>query len=327
MPSSKEIQKKERKKSWFQRNPKKTVAVFFLLAFFIFFISAEFLLSYLIGFGNPVLYDSSPLYGFRPLPDQQASGRYGLKIKFNNLGLRSNEDWDNNINDKIIFLGDSVTYGGIYIPSDKLFSHLAAESFAGFKSGDAGVNAWGVENIYGLIVESGFLPAKIYITTLPEMDFYRGLTRIQGSAFFNKKPRFALLDLLHYVCYMFNNTKYLRWENSASLATKKKVVENAVLKLKEMDSFLKARGFLHIIFISPDKKQVVNGAGKDPIVSQLLTQYQLNPIYILDQIQAFHFAKKEKVGIFYDAIHLSEKGHQVWANIINRELEKYINQN
>jgi len=63
----------------------------------------------------------------------------------------------------------------------------------------------GVENIFGLIVETDFTSAKIYVSVFPELDFYRGLTRLQGLPFFNKKPKYAMSELWYYFCYKQNN--------------------------------------------------------------------------------------------------------------------------
>ena len=145
-----------------------------------------------MGLGGPVLYDSSPIYGYRPLPGKEYSRFYGETIKFNNLSLRAENDWDDKRENKILFLGDSVTYGGSYIDNKELFSCLAVKDFDDYESGNAGVNGWGVENIYGLVVESNFLPAQIYVTTLPEGDFHRGLTRLQGMPIFNNSPKKAI---------------------------------------------------------------------------------------------------------------------------------------
>ena len=43
-------------------------------------------------------------------------------VTINNAGLRSLNSWNNN-RKKIVFLGDSVTYGGSYIDDRDIFSH------------------------------------------------------------------------------------------------------------------------------------------------------------------------------------------------------------
>ena len=44
------------------------------------------------------------------------------------------------------------------------------------------------------------------------------------------------------------------------------IVEKAVAKLKKLDSLLKSKGYKHLIYISPTKKQVVEKASKDIVL-------------------------------------------------------------
>jgi len=252
-------------------------------------VSEVFLARYM-GLGEPVLYDSSPIYGYRPLPGKTYSRFYGKEVKFNNLGLRSESDWNEDIEDKILFLGDSVTYGGSYISNTELFSYLSVKNLGNnYVSGNAGVNAWGVENIYGLIVESGFMPAGIYVTVIPESDFYRGLTRIHGLPFYNEDPKYAFQELFDYFIINKNNNKrYKGWQHYADKNTKAFVIEKAVKKLKMIDVLLKEKGYKHLIFISPKKRQVIKHLEKDllkkdPLVKKFLTKHGLFPFYIKEK--------------------------------------------
>lgn len=274
-----------------------------------------------MGLGNPILFDSNPLYGYRPSPDQKTTRFMRTAIKINNLGLRADEDWDENKNDKILFLGDSVTYGGSFDNRD-LFSTIAVSGLNNFKGGNSGVNAWGIENIYGLIVESNFRPAIIYITTVPEGDFYRGLTRMQGYPYYNVSPKYALMELWYYFCFLQNNKRYINWQYFANDAETKYIMEKAINKLKEMDKLLKENGYTHLIFISPTKSQVYGEASKDHLIQYLLNRYDLNPIYILDRLNQEDLAQKGK--IFHDGVHLEKPGHQIWGRIIGAEIQKLI---
>jgi hypothetical protein len=279
-------------------------------------ILAEVGMEKFMGLGNPILYDSSPIYGFRPLPGRTYTRFRGKEIKFNNLGIRANEDWHGNIHNKILFLGDSVTYGGSYISNQELFSYLAIKDFQGWQSGNAGVNAWGVENIYGLVVETNFTPAKVYVTTLMEEDFYRGVTKIIGAPFFNISPRYAFKELWLYFCCGQNNKRYMGWESYATPAVREYVIQKAVEKLKKMDTFLKNKGFQHLIFITPYKDQVLGIEGKDTLIANLFTEYKLKPIYILDKLPR----KLDVENLFHDQVHLEKMGHEVWGALIKEEI-------
>lgn len=308
----------------FMRNKKKTWAIIALLITLTAVVAMELLLRKFMGFGSPVLYDSSPVYGFRPLPSTEYRRFHGARIRFNNLALRAAKDFDNDPTNKILFLGDSVTYGGSYIDDEELFSYLATQGLGNYESGNAGVNAWGVENMYGLIVESGFLPAEIYLTTLAEADFYRGLTRCQGAPFSNISPRFALVELWQHFCFMQNTKRYRRWHAYADEKRTRYVVGKATGRLKEMDEFLKERGFRHLILITPTREQAVGNAGRDSLVEEMLLKYDLHPVYIADKLSQCGLSSSDKKKLFHDWIHLESKGHAVWAQIMRRELDEMI---
>ena len=311
----------------FERNKKTTVFILLSVFFLLSLILTEVLLRNLYGLGNPVIYDSNPLYGYRPIPDKIYSRFRGSLLKFNNLGLRAEGDWDyGKKDDKVLFMGDSVTYGGSYLSNNELFSNLALKDLPEYRSGNGGVNAWGVENIYGLIVDEKYTPAKYYVITLTEGDFYRGLTRIQGMPFFNNKPKFALLELYYYLCWSQNNHRYKEWTNFANVEQKLKVINKAVKKLKDTINFLESRGYSCLIFITPTKQQVLNESEKDRLVYRSLKEHNVSAVYIADELRNYNFSNDDKMMMFYDGIHLAKRGHEVWGRIIGDKLKGLVNQ-
>ncbi len=287
----------------------------------------KFTLRRLMGLGNPVVYDSHPFYGYRLRPNQRVTRFGGARIRINNLGLRAEQDWEEDRSERrILFLGDSVTYGGSYISNDELFSHLVLDDLPGYQSGNAGVNAWGVENIHGLIVDYGFRPASIFVTVVPEGDFYRGLTRLQGQPFWNRKPRSSLEELLQYFYYRQSYKKYTHWATGRSDDEKSRVVERAAEQLGEVDRVLQAEGCDHLIYISPTLSQALGLEQKDELVLEALRKHHLQVSYLLDNPLLSQLTRKDKEGLYYDGIHLSKAGHRLWARMISADLQRVIAQ-
>ena len=103
---------------------KKLLLFVILSSFFILFISVklgDLFLQKKFGLGKPLIYKNSKFYGYDIKPNQKLVRR-GNKIIINNMGMRSNSDWKNDRKNKIIFFGDSVTYGGSVVSNDDLFS-------------------------------------------------------------------------------------------------------------------------------------------------------------------------------------------------------------
>src|SRR2546428_5785375 len=84
----------------------------------------------LAGFGHPILYDNRAAYGFRPLPDQTRRRFGGARLHVNNLGLRGADVTPERPPGalRILFLGDSVTWGGSYVDDAQLFATIAADT-------------------------------------------------------------------------------------------------------------------------------------------------------------------------------------------------------
>lgn len=315
-------QQTDRALNRFERHPKITIACTLAVMFSMLLLLTELGLRYVGGLGDPVLYDSSPLYGFRLLPNQKVKRFGDATIKVNNLGLRTDVDWDDRTENKILLLGNSVTYGGSYISNEDLFSSLAVKNMPGFQSGNAGVNGWGVENIHGLIVETNFLPAQTYVTVLVEEDFYRGMIRMLGQPYWCVKPGSAIRELL-FTYYFFEMTKrYVDWQEFASVEIKEKVVEKAVTTLKKMDDFLVSNNRMHLIYISPTKAQVLGLKNKDDIVFRYLKKHNLRSSYIVDRIKLMNLSEERINSLFHDSMHLEKSGHVVWAQIVESDLKQ-----
>lgn len=289
-----------------------------VIAFLVF--AFEGLARYGLGLGHVVVYDAHPIYGFRPKPNQSVA-RLGHTVTLNRESLRAHPDWATSpIQNRILFLGDSVTYGGSYIDNDKLFSHNVAQAL-GRIDGNAGVNAWGVLNIHALIHEMDYLPAATYITVLPEGDFYRGLNRIGGQPFWTRQPKFALEEIIYYGLYKLNlrMNGYLN-PQALPLEDQRQIVKVAARYLREMDTSIKSKGYQHIIFITPSIAQAKLEAPRDEFIHDALSSTELQVYYLLEDVKK----QNDIDSLFYDSIHLTEKGHAVWGQLISNQLKKLI---
>ena len=301
----------------FEKHPKKTIAVVITILLGVLIFGAEIYLSHYMGLGSPVLYDNKKVYGYRPLPNQETKRFHASLIKINNLGLRADKDWDpNDRKGKILFLGDSVTYGGSYIANNELFSHLVGKKL-GLEAGNAGVNAWGVENVAALIMDHKFLPAKIYVSTFCAGDFTRGLAQIGHLPFWGHSPKYALKELFYYYLASFNHRRF--YNSKPTEDTRKALIYRAAKRLKEMDSFLKSKGLKHHIFITPGRGQVLNNEPKDSLVQEALKHHDIKVTYIAENLKN----KKNMENAFYDGIHLTKLGHEIWSNTIYINILKF----
>jgi hypothetical protein len=152
-----------------------------------------------IGLGDPVLYDNRLVDGYRPRPDQTRRRIRGARLHVNALGVRGPDVAATRPPDttRLLFLGDSVTWGGSYVDDDELFAAVAARMLGGRVEWlDAGVNGWGPENMLGFVRDTGGFDSSVWIVTGLEDDLRREKTHIGEMPYFQVAPRTAWEELL-----------------------------------------------------------------------------------------------------------------------------------
>ena len=311
--------------SVFERHPKAALAAFFAAFMLLFAVAAEFALKSLTGMGRPVLFYEHPAFGYRLKPNQETWRFGGAHFKINNLGLRAAEDWDADKRDKILFVGDSVTYGGNHISNEQLFSALAVQGLQGVKSGNAGIPNWGVENVYGLVVQEKFAPAATVVTTFIEDDFYRGLTHGKNKPWIKTQPpALALTELADFVWHRYFTDVQAQNRREREGVPEPVRVDTAARKLKEMDVFLKREGHAHLIFISPTRQQVLNIKPRDAAVRAAIEKHGVPAVYLLDKPRILAASAEEKKSWYMDNDHLTPAGHVVWGELMREELNRVV---
>lgn len=156
-----------------------------------------------VGLGAPVLYDNRAAWGYRPLPDQTIERR-GTRVHLNALGTRGPDVAAERTpgTRRVLFLGDSVTFGGTYVDDAALFSAIAAAAQSTpTEPLNAGVNAWGFANVLGLVHATGGWHSDVWVLTALEDDFRRGKTTIGEVPYFNVAPATAWAELAVHGAY------------------------------------------------------------------------------------------------------------------------------
>lgn len=157
------------------------------------FVALEAVLR-LIGLTTPVLYDSDPAAGYRIEPRQEARFLTN-SIHIDQRGFRSPRgrapaDASTEI---ILVLGDSVTWGGVQVRQEQLFTSLVEEQLANALVLNAGVNAYSVSQMAALFEHMRrampFKPDLVLVYVIPT-DFYRPpAVRLEaGSPVFPLEP-------------------------------------------------------------------------------------------------------------------------------------------
>jgi len=327
---SSERQQGDKKDNRFARRPVATLLGLLSIALLLCLLTFELLLRTFSGLGNPPLYELNPLYGYRLQPNQVIEPRggmgflYAARLTTNNFGLRGAGEWDINPTGKIMFLGDSVTYGGQYVADAQLFSSIAGSRLPGWQIGNGGTNAWGVENITGLLQDSGFIPAEVVVICVLEGDFYRGLTRAASLPLWTERPRFALQDLLMHFIWRANESRYGGSIDAVVRDPREldKIVDRAANRLKDLEEYLDQQQVHHFIFILPTRSQLVTEEPLDDRVGLALNRFGIKAVYLQQKLLTLEPDINQRRDWFHDEVHLDVPGHLAYGTLLGDELSK-----
>jgi hypothetical protein len=289
----------------------------------------EIVLSRIFYLGSPVLYRADPRYGYSPVPNQKVSRFRGSSVTIDSLGLRTNEDWSHEADFKILFVGDSVTYGGSYIDDSELFSErvctqLNDESVHHFNCGNAGVNAWGIDNMTGFLSAKDFNDESVIVVIIVTGDAERGMSKLSGHPFWSSKPPEpfpATLELGMFFLDQFRLQVRYPNQNRIPKLTEDlkryigKLIQELFLALKQKQKEGKA-----ILLIHWPRKEVVQSGYREN--DQLLINLLKKTSFPLIEFKPLILTDLEEV--FYDAVHLDRKGHKFFADIVSQNIRKLL---
>ena len=299
-----------------------------LISIFFFTFLSEIYLRY-IGLGDPIIYEKSILYGYIPKKNQNIERFNNSKITINNNSFRTHND--KSYQNKIFFLGDSVTYGGSYIDNKELFSskvcmQLNKEFKKKFSCYNGGVNAYGFENIIKRLEHLEVQKNDHVILTFILGNFYRNFTQIESLPYFTKQHTHILKANTEMFAFIldkirsslrFNKRKFENFDKLNQLEILKiKIDENFKLLKKIMDSNKNI-----IVILSPSKDFYEKSKSYE-IEKYLFEKYTDNSkIFSINNLIDQNLISK----IYYDNIHLNKNGHKIYSQIIFGLLKNKIN--
>lgn len=199
-------------------------------------LSAEVFARFVLGLGSPVLYETSPIYGYRPIPNQNIR-RFGKRIFYNAQALRSEPTSINPAPGtvRVLCIGDSITYGGAQTDQVETYPYqlqkLLNREGPVFEVLNASAGGWAIENAEAYLRHEGIYGSKIVILELGSHDLFQPKSsgEIVGQLvnFPKHKPPFALVEgFLRYFMPNFFPSLQLNEPNIQVDFTKKDINRN-----------------------------------------------------------------------------------------------------
>ncbi|HJQ84247.1 MAG TPA: SGNH/GDSL hydrolase family protein [Candidatus Binatia bacterium] len=271
-----------------------------------------------IGLGDPILYENRASYGYRPLPDQSRRRLFGARVHVNSLGLRGPEPPAGAL--RLLFLGDSVTWGGSAVDDRELFAAVAADTVAARLGDrapavaplDAGVNGWGPQNVLALLEEHGGFGSAVWVLTLIEDDFRRDKTRTGEVPYFNVAPTTALEELAVLAAYKVV-TAYKRPKPDADL---ERIASDNLAACARIFALARDADARLLVVWHPTAPALA-GTERQPNRARLATVADAAGVPLLDLGAVYSTAGE---GLYADGLHLSVAGHRVAGRAIGERL-------
>ena len=289
-----------------------------ILLFISFFLLVSITLTELylnyVGLGDPVRYDSNYIYGYAPKENQKKERFAGSKVTINELGLRTPFAWNNSKKDKIIFIGDSITYGGSYIDDEKIFSFLVCLKMKNYLCGNAGVNAYSIINMvmrsrYDQRINDG----EVYIFTIAPGDFYREYAGSNTAHFYLNNTNFflpATTEALSFFATKYDINNYISKKNDTKIYNNKtELIDYSIRLLKNEIERLSAANKKVRVFYTIEKNDKNSKKEINNYILNKLLDANIENFYTLEKV----LSKNE---FFYDNVHYNEKGHSAVAEKI-----------
>jgi len=274
-----------------------------------------------IGLGNPILFYANASYRFAPQPNQQQVRRRGAKVTIDSKGLRNTADWTDPADAKLLFIGDSVTWGGTYIDDRQLFSDGVCQRLAGvtgkrYVCGNAGANQYGTDNMAERIRYKNVNDESVLVVTLIAPDTVRGRVDAEGRYFFMQRPPppfRALWEATTFLTWvLYKKLRPESYRSDDDLRVAERSLENLLAAIRETQR----PGRKVLIVLSPVKAEL-NGQ-ESPLTKQVRSMLDRSGFDWLD----LHgpVSKTVTPNFYYDQVHLDVPGHAFYAEQIAARL-------
>lgn len=282
-----------------------------------------------IGLGTPILYYETNSYRYALRPDQSVVRLRGAGIRTDEYGLRTDHDWDKPHHGRILFIGDSVTYGGAYVDNRDLFSTVACDSLADerlwFVCGNAGINGYGVDNMAYRIRFDPVPAPDVYVVTLLSADTLRGFASLMSYPYHSRPLPGPVPALTEGVLFLLDrlraNIRYGRGDGAFQGGGENSLLV-AELSLKRLFAALEERrkqGKRVLLVHSPERSHVENDYG--PFDRRVLELLRESGFPVLEMRDALRADKVDLDEIYYDGAHLEVPGHRFYGRAIAGALQ------
>jgi len=282
-------------------------------------LSLELFLRYGVGLGHPLLYVGDAAAGYIPAPNQDIY-RFFVHIKINGFGMRSDDISRERAQGhrRILFVGDSVTFGTTYVDQHEIFTSIIKawfdkNSIIPVDILNISAGGWAPANELGFLKSQGVFNSNVVVLVLNTNDLDQAFTNFEPSSQFPiNNYQFALNELwVRYIRPRIFEEATLADPGSTSCATSQNEadVSNLLQTISDAKRIIESGGARFLIIFCPsanvDQKKYLNA------IEELKKVPRTSDIKLIDMTNIFN--SRSKLDVYFDGIHLKPLGHELVA--------------
>jgi hypothetical protein len=267
------------------------------------------------GYGTPPLYVFDPQIGYCIKSNQDVGRIGGSRVFINSLGMRSTEIPRSKIEGtfRVLVLGDSVPYGGSYIDQEDIFCSVAQVNLQrdneNWEILNAGVNAYGPQNVLRYVESKGLFDADLVIVYLPWGDLYRDFANFYIVPFWSNSSGYALEECFRHAVWACFGMLASRWKSTAAFNADRALDIN-ISALERVQAICQDSGVPVYFFWSPCQS-VGHGKLAEPDKNELKLVSERLPKECTVFVEELFQNRSDIKELYVDACHYSTKGHRI----------------
>lgn len=279
-----------------------------------------------VGLGDPILYGVNHTYRYAPLPSQIKVRQGGSTVTIDGNGLRVVKDWGSATARRILFIGDSVTWGGTSVTDRDTFAHLTCEHVERDQGGDyvcgnAGVNGYGIANMAQRLRHLGGPPPDCVVAVILPGDALRGLTHASQYYYYTRKPPQPLPAVWEAAGFVTTRAAHLMTkaddrEGDEPQSALREVAETA---LDGLYAELRARSVPAFVVYTPYEYEV-RGAPPRFVDGVVRASLARSGFPLIDPTPELAAATTAGEALYLDGVHYTAAGHAVVSRTIARAI-------
>lgn len=283
-------------------------------------VTTEAVLRLAFGFGHPLLYSADQATGYLPTPNQELR-RFGVRLQINELGMRSGhlEQPKSPLTTRLLFIGDSVTFGTTYVDQSQIFTQLIQSSLAvrhrsAVDVQNASAGGWAPENEWQYLASRGTLEADTIVFVLNTNDLSQPFARLEDSRQFpTHNPITALGEVLErYVAPRLISGFKTADPGSLSDSEPEPQIEERVLQVLELArAFADAHQARFWLIFSPTDAASMRTPAWLTAIDGLKQWAARAHVPLIDMSATY--SKYARDQVYFDGLHLRPFGHQLVA--------------